>query len=311
MPVLTQLDPPGGVKDLASRPALRKRWSDQVSDWFDAAIERIRVRAPKPQFYNPLVTPTDPGSAEKEIAWLGFPQVLLREANGNRRLAYQRADRKVAIGQERNHDEYLEWHVTRDPAGSIIRITFTTEPPEYYDFLARAGDAGTTILLKLYRKYISPDVVLSDLIVNGVYNPLNRWNSRDGAMHLTHHSNSLQAELYLAADGTILRRKGARVLSDAQELIDCAQVRRTAAGLGPPHRRRRQRPRTRGLRHHAQEPGGSHHEGHQHAGLDQAGRNTDRPQLLQGGARAGRQQCASGVRGSSGREIGRSTVQRR
>ena len=224
MPVLTQLDPPGGVKDLASRPALRKLWSQQVSDWFDAAIERIRYGAPKPQFYNPLVTPTDPGSAEKEIAWLGFPQVLLREANGNRRLAFQRADRNLAIGQERNHDEYLEWHVTRDRGtGAIVRVVFTTEPPEYYDFLSRSGEAGTTILLKLYRKYVSSDVALSDIIVNGVYNPLNRWNSHDGAMHLTNHSNSLQAELNLAADGTIRRRKGTRVLSDAQELIECAK----------------------------------------------------------------------------------------
>jgi len=223
MPVLKQLDPPGGVKDLADRPALRKLWSAQVSDWFDSAIERIREVAPKPQFYNPLVTPTDPRSAEKEIVWLGFPQVLLREANGNRRLAYQRADRNVAIGQERKHDEYLEWHVTRDRAGAIVRIDFTTEPPEYYKFLSRAGAPGTKILLDLYRKHISRDVALSDLIDNGIYNPLNRWNSRDGAMHLTHHSNSLQAELNLAADGTVRRRKGRRVLTDAQELIDCAQ----------------------------------------------------------------------------------------
>jgi len=41
----------------------------------------------------------------------------------------------------------------------------------------------------------------------GQYNPLNIWNTRSGAMHLIQPSNSLNAEIRIAADATILRKK--------------------------------------------------------------------------------------------------------
>ena len=78
----------------------------------------------------------------------------------------------------RPQDEYCEWRTERDPkTGKILRITFTSEPPEYWQALH--GDtlqniAGTTFkynfpgdpkkLLDLYREYVSPDVKYEDLI---------------------------------------------------------------------------------------------------------------------------------------------------
>ena len=121
------------------------------------------------------------------------------------------------------------WSATRRRR-KIVRIDFTTEPPEYFEFLAARAPH---ILLGLYRRHISPAVTAGDLYDTGGYVELNRWNTRDGAMHLTHPSNSLGAELRLAADATILRRRGNRLLTDAQELIECAGYGEPARALDP------------------------------------------------------------------------------
>ena len=68
----------------------------------------------------------------------------------------------------------------------------------------------------------------------GAYNPWNRWNTTDGIVHLTHHSNTLRAEINLAARATIFRIKnstpnGIRIVTDTSELI-------CAAGYGDPNR---------------------------------------------------------------------------
>lgn len=57
--------------------------------------------------------------------------------------------------------------------------------------------------------------------VKSKYNPYNKWNLTY-AVHLTHPSNNLYAEVMLAAQGTVLRENNNAVLSNAQELICCA-----------------------------------------------------------------------------------------
>jgi hypothetical protein len=68
---------------------------------------------------------------------------------------------------------------------------------------------------KLYQQFVSPDVQRADLLIDGRYDPWNKWNTELGAMHLTHPSNALQAEVFLAGDATVLRTKDGVVLSDA------------------------------------------------------------------------------------------------
>jgi len=118
-------------------------------------------------------------------------------------------------------DEYCEWSVTRHSrTGKITRVTFTTEGPEYWTYLARVDPAGA---LALYQKYISPGVRMSDLFRQGRYNERNRWNNStiNGAMHLIQGSNTLSAEIELAAAATIVRRVGGQIVTDAQQLIQC------------------------------------------------------------------------------------------
>lgn len=58
------------------------------------------------------------------VSWLAFPKTASAsfEAIDNDRFRWQ--------------DEYVEWRTEKDNSGSVNRITFTTELPEYYEALA-------------------------------------------------------------------------------------------------------------------------------------------------------------------------------
>jgi hypothetical protein len=125
----------------------------------------------------------------------------------------------------RPHDEYCEWHVDREPAtGRIRKVTFTSEPPEYWQAIFGGEvpiDTGVSyrftgnpeIVLDLYRTLVSPEVRVEDLVFSettqdgkrGDYNFYNKWNSTHGIAHLAAPPNSLSAEAKLGADATVLR----------------------------------------------------------------------------------------------------------
>jgi len=131
----------------------------------------------------------------------------------------------------RPQEEYCEWHVLRNAeTNTIRRVTFTSEPPEYWQAfsgvvpgaaeppIADARFPGdTAVLLKLYRDLVSPDVQLHDLLAEedipdgaggvlvpkGQYNIYNKWNTTHGIAHLNSPPNSLLAEIQLGCDATI------------------------------------------------------------------------------------------------------------
>jgi hypothetical protein len=49
-------------------------------------------------------------------------------------------------------------------------------------------------------------VQIEDLFLNGRYFPYNKWNTTHGALHLIHPANTLNAEIFIAADATVLRK---------------------------------------------------------------------------------------------------------
>jgi hypothetical protein len=153
----------------------------------------------------------------------------------------------------RPQDEYCEWRAIRNAAGQIVRIVFTSEPPEYWqalhgDTLPDLQDVpryemtgSRDLLVALYQTYVSPEVRYEDLvcaedlvdhsdprgprvvIARGCYNPYNRWNTIDGIMHLTHPANTLGAEILLGAAATVLRQQAGRTIADPDALICCAR----------------------------------------------------------------------------------------
>ena len=273
MAQLSRYDPPAYLPDFNGIPGQRAAWHKAMSAFFDAAIASERKNlAAEPQFYN--AASFDPGGivVEQAVTWNAFPKELLRRFGRPR--ALQLADCLWPIEYYRDHppdpesprggqlgvfyrpqEEYCEWRVERDPCSQRIRrITFTSEPPEYWQALyGRIPGAGGTpdavfpgdrdLLLALYRELVSPDVQLEDLIApadivdaksvyaqKGEYAVYNKWNTTHGIAHLNSPPNSLFAEIQLGADAAVLRTdRHGRLLVEPEALI-------CYAGYGGPNR---------------------------------------------------------------------------
>jgi hypothetical protein len=272
--MLTAYDPPAYMTDFDKIPGQLARWSRAVSGWFDESIAAQAgvLRGQPCQYYNQLTTPPVGPTLEQEIVWNAFSGTLRKRWGRVRALAI--AEQLIPLTQRidgpgsyhvggqwndlyyRPQDEYCEWRVTQDPDGGIRRVTFTAEPPEYWqamhgDTLASIDGVPTyptvgdpDLLVELYQEYVSPQVRCEDLVcavdlvdysdpdaptvvyAKGTYNPYNRWNTVDGIMHLNQPANTLGAEIRLGADATILRSpKGSegRRISDPDALICCAK----------------------------------------------------------------------------------------
>jgi hypothetical protein len=233
---LTSFDPPGMLDDFSGIPQQMEAWSDFVGQTFDEAVGRVEqaVGAGNSPYYNPVKVSTDERFAAKTIRWKGFPRIIRIKHPGNAPAAWKEAE-TFLVGGIRPQDEYVEWHVEKNAAGKVVRVTFTCEPPEYYEALAqgypfnyegvkRPGVTGDrNKLLELYRQYISPDVQMADLFNGDTYNRRNKWNSTNGAMHLQQGANTLYAEIILGGDATVLRKRNGQVLTDPDALIECGK----------------------------------------------------------------------------------------
>lgn len=184
-----------------------------------------------------FAVPDGNGGLQLEVrTWSPGVPPLRRIVNGN--LAGE------VIPTYRQQDEYCEWHVDRNAGGGITRISFTAEGPEYWQRLA---ELDMDLVTTLYQELVDPQIVKDDLIwdadiacprfnasgqltgyvplfVQGTYNPHNEWNTRKGAVHLTHPANTLGAEINLAADATVLYPSVSAVPAAtlASRLICCA-----------------------------------------------------------------------------------------
>ncbi len=214
---MQRFDPPGFVDDLDD--AQKDRWSQVVSDWLD------RARAgspqdndgPRAQFFNPLTEPPAADQTVAVIAWNAFPRQVKSTSLSDKH-RWRRAD-----ADRNNQDEYCEWSVERDPVTQkVVRVTFTSEGPEYWRELAALNPDR---VLELYREHISPAIEHEDLFVDGEYDSLNRFNNSTtrGAMHLIQPANTLSAEIELGAAATIRRVRNGVELTGAQELILCSR----------------------------------------------------------------------------------------
>ncbi len=245
--LLAKFDPPANSTDFDSIPNQRTAWSDTLSFWFTGEVRGVEqsVGAGHSQFYNPHTTDTPNPSTTAAISWIGFPKLVTSRHPGNHQAALQEADALLSDsdGPFRQQDEYCEWFATK-VAGSnkIARVDFTCEGPEYWFAMAHGYPDGMPAnvktanahgdknkVLALYQKLVSPTVKMSDLFKNGVYDPRNKWNTTKGAVHLTHPANTLEAEINIAAQATILRARQGQLLTDQDALICCA-------GYGTPGR---------------------------------------------------------------------------
>jgi hypothetical protein len=223
---LARFDPPGNLDDLQAAEEL-DAWSDLISSFFDARIGFLRSHhrgLNEVQFVNPTKAEPAGASVTADIRWEGFPRAILNKHDPDDDGKYVEAEQLLQDEDGtkfRPQDEYLEWHTERDGDGKVTRVTFTCEGPEYWSALAQLRRER---VLELYQEHVSPDVAESDLFPDGgKYDRNNVWNTERGAMHLTHPSNALSAEVFLAADATILRERGGKPVTEYADLIDCAR----------------------------------------------------------------------------------------
>jgi hypothetical protein len=252
----TKFNPPANIRDFQQDPSLADDWDQFLYDSFEGQIRYLINTDHVPQnqvrFFNPRKRPTGQSSVTP-VPWGGFPNVL-RARYGPK--AFEEADKLATFREDysgpgaifadpngsrtlpfnyRRQDEYLEWAIRRDTStGKIKEIFFTCEGPEYWKALSK----NQQLLLQLYKTYASPEVELSDLLFSddvyeydifsqqfvnakGKYNRYNKWNL-SAAIHLTHISNTLGAEINLAARATALRERNGNTLTDAHDLICCA-----------------------------------------------------------------------------------------
>lgn len=241
MPTIQAFDPPANINDMTL--AQRQAWHETLNHWFNDNISFIGgvTGTNRSQYYNPAIASTDEPSiseADGTITWQGFPKVLENQFGAGSQQALQKAEelRNGNSGLYRPQDEYLEWRTERDASGLISRVTFTCEAPEYWEALSDGyprsydgprshPDAGDhDQVLALYRLLVGPQVQAADLFPGGGrYDPHNRWNTRDGIVHLTERANTLGAEINLAAQATVLRKDdaGGPIVTE-QELIECS-----------------------------------------------------------------------------------------
>jgi hypothetical protein len=220
----TTLAAPGNLTDFV-KPESAGRWSGRLSGYFDSAVSATQnyLKGLPSQFFNPAKGSPASSATELPIRWPGFPR-LLENSNLTPEEQLRQAELIAGnfLGRYQHQDEYLEWFVTRDKATQkIVRVDFTCEGPEYWEAIA---EWEPDVLLKLYQQHVDRAVQSGDLIDNGQYNSLNIWNARQGAMHLIQPNNTLNAEIRIAGDATILRRNpDGSLKTDAQDLINCAK----------------------------------------------------------------------------------------
>ena len=216
---LERFDPPGFLDDFDE--AQRAAWSRWISERMDSAAagrpDVLDFDGPREQFFNPMAKDVDDDARTADIEWTAFPRnVAVQSVTDLQRW-------RTADGSRDVQDEYCEWSVERNVAGKIVRVTFTCEGPEYWEFL---GATAPEKVLALYRRFIRPEVKRSDLFLpDGRYNPRNKWNSttQSGAMHLIQVNNTLSAEIELAGGSSVVRVIDGRTLTGALELIECGR----------------------------------------------------------------------------------------
>lgn len=175
-----RFSPPGHLNDL-TRDADLQAWSDTVSTLLDARI------SPGGQLFNPVTNPR-PNLRQRRIPWLAIPQTVAdhRSVEATRVQVDNPANRRNAgVGQ----NEYCEWFTRRSsPGGDVLQVDVTTELPEYFDFLAQRLSRAE--FGNVYRQ-LYPAATDAQLFTSGTYNPANRWNTSEGAMHLIGNINDL------------------------------------------------------------------------------------------------------------------------
>ncbi|KAK5113897.1 hypothetical protein LTR85_010430 [Meristemomyces frigidus] len=245
---ITQFSPPGNSQELTA--ANQALWSkDFISQWMsDEKAGKVtdpygHPRLPLTQLFNPqFETYDDPMDSvpaqgmeiykkSPVVQVLTVSQVAL-DFGTDDAIRWHVADSSRAF-----QDEYLEWSLNRDDGGYISSVTFTCEGPEYWQFFMACQQTDGVAKIRELNGTLMDDAEDSDLFIvpyddptnrsKWVYNPRGDWNFRTDTgtiSHLIHPSNTLSAEIDIAAQGTVLRTDSTgKLIVDSDQLINCSR----------------------------------------------------------------------------------------
>jgi hypothetical protein len=218
---------PGNLQDFQTDDQ-RAAWSKHIDVLFNQVIGDIAACTKGgTQFVNPTLRDISSFSSAS-VQWASFPNSLLGP-NMSRPQAYELLDKNTR--EARNAmDEYLEWYVHFDGQGNIVAVDFTTETEFYWRDLYRISQ---DLAAQKYSEVLGAKVRATDIGMGGRYNPHNEYNSTKGIVHLVQQNNTLDAELYIAANASIWRTDTAgKPITDVVTCKNCGDD----AGLGEPRR---------------------------------------------------------------------------
>jgi hypothetical protein len=176
--VVTRFDTPGSLRDAPTGSPFYDEWHRTIG----RLIARSTGLSGAGAYVDPSQVDIGP-AVGRAHTWTGFSRPLQVQHRDDRAAAF-------AAGEDRaTQIEYLEWHVERDGTGTIARVTFTTETPEYWKALAAHHP---DVVLARYRELVDPAVQEADLFPGGTYDPMNRWNTTDGIVHYVMPINSMK-----------------------------------------------------------------------------------------------------------------------
>jgi len=229
-------EPTGDLKDFTVD--LRKAWHLMIETIFQGhmskAIKKIADglsisktdAAKQMRFFSPASRPPSIALTNTNVLWRAIPIRWGSPA------PYKALDEpRLQDGKMlRIQDEYCEWQLVRNKAKKIERVIFTSEPPEYYQFLYDPGvsslqKASQAVLVNLYQLLCNDkSITLADLetIEGGktVYNTANKWNNKF-CVHLQMPANTLGAQVDIAARAAVLRSHAGSLITSVKKLIDC------------------------------------------------------------------------------------------
>jgi len=236
-------DPTADLHDFDEIPGLRDAWGVNLNSIYDeningakGAVSELRAWGASDsdlRFYNPLVMEVPTGAVHSDVTWSALPSRYNDQFHGDLTKVFDFLDSAQHDPQApmltRMQDEYCEWVIAKDQNGKITRVIFTSEPGEYYSFLFNPPpginrDQSQALLVKLYQQATGVTTLTKNDLLNGAgeYDYWNQWNNK-ACVHMQQPNNSLGAEVNIAARAAILRTRGGHLLTDAQDLIQCAQ----------------------------------------------------------------------------------------
>lgn len=238
-------EPTARLKDFDRVPGLREAWSEFISDLYEthlygkpndrvqSALEELRLWGRSDsdlRVYNPASMPMPTNSQPQNVTWSALPTSFDDQFNSTKEKLTFLDARQPFPGDPslitRIQDEYCEWIIVRRNAqNKITALFFTSEPPEYYNFLFYHSDQSRNLLIELYREITGVQTItLNDLTdATGEYDWWNRYNN-EFAVHMQQPNNTLGAQVNIVSRSSVRRVNRLGVpITDALGLIRCGR----------------------------------------------------------------------------------------